>query len=40
MHHQHEPIVYSRKNIFKLNEIPHKHFFKAVSAEINQTQEY
>ena len=34
----HEPIIYSRKNIFKPNEIPHQFFFKAVSAEIKKTQ--
>ena len=36
MHHPHEPIVYSRNNIFKLNETTHKFFFKAGSAEIKK----
>ena len=40
LHHPHEPIIYSRKKIFKLNEILHQYFFGLVSAEINKTQEY
>ena len=40
MHHQHEAIMYLRKNIFKLNERPVQCFFKACSAEINQPQKY
>ena len=38
MHNQHEPIIYSRKNIFKTNYIQIQCFFKAVSAAINQTK--
>ena len=39
MHHHHEPIIYSRNNIFKLNDIPYQCFSKACSAEIKKTQE-
>ena len=28
IHHPHEPIMYSRNKFFKVNEIPHKFFFK------------
>ena len=40
MHHQHEPIMYSRKRIFKTNGIPIQCLLKAGRAEIKQTQEY
>ena len=40
MHQPHEPIMYSRNNIFKLNDIPHQYLFKSGSAEIKKTQEY
>ena len=40
MHHQHEPIIYSRKSIFKLNKRPLKFLFKAGIAEINKSQEH
>ena len=36
MHHPHKPIIYSRNNIFKLNDIPHQLFLKAGSAYINK----
>ena len=32
--------MYSRKNTFKINEIPLQFFFKLGSVEINQTQQY
>ena len=38
MHPPHEPIMYSRNNIFKLNENPHQYFFKTGSADINKTR--
>ena len=34
MHQPHEPIIYSTKNILKLNEIPNQFFFKAGSEEV------
>ena len=36
MHHPHEPIIYSRKNTFKLNNIPYQCLFKAGFAEIKK----
>ena len=39
MHHPHEPIMYLRNNIFKLNDTPYQFFFKAVSERINKNQE-
>ena len=39
MHHPHEPIMYSGKNIFKNNESPLQCFFKSFKAKINQTQQ-
>ena len=38
-YHPHETTMYSRKNIFKLNEIPHQYLFKSSSAYIKKTQE-
>ena len=32
MHRQHEPIMHSRENIFKINKIPLQCFFKSVNA--------
>ena len=40
MHNPHEPIIYSRKKIYKTHESPHQCFFKAGDAEINKNQEY
>ena len=40
IHHPHEPIMYSRKNIFMTNEIPHQCFFKTGDAEIMKNWEY
>ena len=40
MYHLHEYIIYPRKNNFKSNESLYQYFFKAVSSEINKTQEY
>ena len=34
MHHPHEPIMYSRKNIYNNHEIPHQCLFKTGDAEI------
>ena len=39
MHHQHEPIMYSRKKFYKNHEISHQCLFKAGDAEINKNQE-
>ena len=39
MYHPNEPIIYSRRNVFKLNEIPHQCFFKSGSVEIKKSQE-
>ena len=39
MHHPHEPIMYSRKNILKLNESPRQLLFKVGSAESSKIQE-
>ena len=36
MHHTHEPIVYSRKKIYKTDEIPHQCYFKAGDSEIKK----
>ena len=36
MHHPHEPIIYSRKEFFKLNDIPHQYLFNTVSEEIKE----
>ena len=38
MQNQHETIIYSMNNIFKLNERPLQFLFKAVITEINQTK--
>ena len=38
MHHPHESIIYSRKNIYKTDENPHQCYFKAGYAEINKTR--
>ena len=32
MHRPHEPIMYSRKNIYKIDESPHQCYFKAGDA--------
>ena len=32
IHHPHQPIMYSRKKIIKLNYIPHQRIFKSDSA--------
>ena len=37
MHHPHERTIYSRNNIFKLNDIPHQSFFKEDSEDIRKT---
>ena len=37
MYQPHEPITYSRNNVFKLNESLSQCVFKTVSAEINKT---
>ena len=39
MNHLNEPIMYSRENNFKVNEIPHQCFFKIGSAETTKNQE-
>ena len=39
MQHPHEPIIYSRKKNFKINEIPHQCFLKEGDEEINKNQE-
>ena len=38
--HPHEPIMYSPKHIFKLNNSPLQCFFRYYKSEINQTQKY
>ena len=38
MYHRHEPILYSRRKIIKLNDIPNQCFFNSGSAEINRTR--
>ena len=40
MNHQHEPIIYSSKKIFKIDDIPLQLFFMSGNSEINQTKEY
>ena len=40
MHHPHEPIMYSRNNIYKTEEIPHQCYFTAEDSEINKNKEY
>ena len=39
MHHTREPIIYSRKNIFILNDIQLQCFFRLGNADIKTTQE-
>ena len=38
MRRTHELIMYSRYNIFNLNDIPHQCFFKSGSADIKNTR--
>ena len=40
MHYPHEAIMYSRKKIYKNEEISHQCYFKAGDAEINKNNEY
>ena len=40
MHHPHEPIMYSRKKIYKTEETPHQWYFKAGDTKINKNKEY
>ena len=40
IHHPHEPIMYSRKKIYKTKETPHQYYFKAGYSKINKTKEY
>ena len=40
MHHPHDPIIHSRKKVFKLNEISYQCFFKTDSIDTNNAQEY
>ena len=40
MHHPHGTIMYSSKNIFKVNESPLQYFLKLGKADINQTWQY
>ena len=40
MHNTHEPIMYSRKKIFKLNDILPQCFFKSGSEDIKKTKKY
>ena len=39
-HHPYKTIMYSRKKIYKTNEIPHQCYFKVGYSEINKNQEY
>ena len=36
MHHPHELIIYSRENVFKLNDIPHQCLLKTESSDNNK----
>ena len=40
MYYPHKPIMYSKKKLLKINECPHRCFFKVVGAEIDKYNEY
>ena len=40
INHPHEDTIYSRRDIFRTNEIPPQSFFKAGNYDIKKTQEY
>ena len=40
MHNPHEPIAYSRNNMFKTYESPHQCYFKGGDTETNNNEEY
>ena len=40
MQKPHEPIMYPRNIITRVNDTPHQYFFKAGSTEMNKNQEY